>query len=79
MYATGIKLLKLVKTPLNVALRKTDVTNWLFLRVILISKKKKESFSSNFEVNLMLKRLWVKYQGRILRAIVFQNDVKMHS
>ena len=79
MYATGIKLLKLVKTPLNVALRKTDVTNWLFLRVILISKKKKESFSSNFEVNLMFKRLWVKYQGSILRAIVFQNDVKMHS
>ena len=26
---TGIKLLKLVKTPLNVALQKTDITNWL--------------------------------------------------
>ena len=37
----------MVKTSLNVALRKTDVTNWLFLRVILTSKKEKESFSSN--------------------------------
>ena len=53
LYATGIKLLKLVKTPLNVALRKTDVIKWLFLRVILTSKKEKESFSSNSEVNLM--------------------------
>ena len=53
MYETGIKLLKLVKAPLNVAIRKTDVTNWLFLRIILASKKEKESFSSNSEVNLM--------------------------
>ena len=29
MFVTGIKLLKLVKTPLNVALQKTDITNWL--------------------------------------------------
>ena len=55
LYATCIKLLKLVKTPLNVALQKTDVTNWLFLHVILTSKKEKESFSSNSEVNLMSK------------------------
>ena len=27
LYATGIKLLKLVKTPLNDALQKTDITN----------------------------------------------------
>ena len=47
---TSIKLLKLVKTPLNVALRKTDVINWLLLRVILTSKKEKKSFCSNFEV-----------------------------
>ena len=53
LYATGIKFLKLVKTPLNVALRKTDVIKWLFLRVILTSKKEKKSFSSHSEVNLM--------------------------
>ena len=39
MYATAIKLLKLVKIPLNVALQKSDITNWLFLCVILTSKK----------------------------------------
>ena len=55
---TGIKLLKLVKTPLNVALRKTDVNNCLFLHVILTSRKEKESFSSNSEVNLMF-NVWV--------------------
>ena len=53
LYATCIKLLKLVKTPLNVTLRKTDVTNQLLLRVILTSEKGKKSFSSNSEVNLM--------------------------
>ena len=37
-----LRIFKLVKTPLNVALRKTDVTNSLFLRVILTSKKEKE-------------------------------------
>ena len=49
----GIKLLKFVKTPLNVALRKMDVSICLLLHVILTSKKKKESFFSNFKVNLM--------------------------
>ena len=43
----------LVKTPLNVNLRKTDVDNWLLLRVILTSMREKESFSSNFEINIM--------------------------
>ena len=38
---------------LNVALRKTDVINWLLLRVILTSKKEKKSVCSNSEVNLM--------------------------
>ena len=42
LYATGKKM-KLLKTPLNVALQKTDctwydVTNWLLLPVILTSK-----------------------------------------
>ena len=53
LYATGIKLLKLVITSLNVVLRKTKVTKWLLLRVILTSKKEKESFFSSSEVNLM--------------------------
>ena len=44
LYATGIKFLKLVKTPLNVVLQKTDVINWLLLCVILTSKKEKKSF-----------------------------------
>ena len=53
MYAASKELLKLVKTPLNVALRKTDVTNWLLLRVILTSKKEKDLFFSHSEVHLM--------------------------
>ena len=48
-----MKLLKLIKTPLNVSLEKTNVIKWLFLRVILTSEKEKKSFSSNSEVNLM--------------------------
>ena len=31
------KSFKVGKTPLNVALRKTDVTSWLLLHVIIIS------------------------------------------
>ena len=43
-----------MKTPLNVALRKTDVTNWFLLRVTLTYENEKESFFSNSEVNLMI-------------------------
>ena len=57
MYAIGIKLLKLLKTPLNLALRKTDVTNWLLVRVISTSKKETELFISNYEVNLIFECL----------------------
>ena len=46
----GIK--KFGKTLQNIALRKTDVLNWLLLRVVLTSKKEKESFFANSEVNL---------------------------
>ena len=45
------KKTKLVKTPLNVAIQKAGVTNWLLLGVILTSKKKKDSFFSNSECN----------------------------
>ena len=95
---------KLVKIQLNVAIRKTDVTNWLLLNAILTSKKEKQSFFSHSEVNFMFgcsfnsqnclnvndkgtlqkynedisKRPFIKYQGHILRASVFQNDMKMH-
>ena len=95
---------RLVKIQLNVAIRKTDVTNWLLLNAILTSKKEKQSFFSHSEVNFMFgcsfnsqnclnvndkgtlqkynedisKRPFIKYQMHILRASVFQNDMKMH-
>ena len=47
------KTFKLVNIPLNVALRKTNVTDWLLLCVILTSKIEKDSFFANFEINLM--------------------------
>ena len=50
---TGKKLLKLVKTPPNIALRETDATKWLLLRVIVTSMKEKGSFLSDSEANVM--------------------------
>ena len=47
-----MKLSKLVKTPLNVALRKTEVENPL--RLILTSKKERLLFSSKSKVNLKI-------------------------
>ena len=46
-----MKLSKFTKTPLNVALRKTQVENPLFPRVILASKKERLLFCSKLNVN----------------------------
>ena len=46
-----MKLSKFVKTPLNVALQKTEVENPLLPRVILTSKKERLSFCSKSNVN----------------------------
>ena len=46
-----MKLSKFVKTPLNVALRKTEVKNPLLPRVILTSKKERLSFISKSNAN----------------------------
>ena len=42
LYELGIKLPKLVNTPLNVGLRLTDVVNLLFSSTILMSRKDKK-------------------------------------
>ena len=70
LYATGIKFLKFVKTPLNVVLQKTDVINWLLLRVILTSKKEKKSFfqcscNSQYRLNVIDKGTLQKYHQHI--------------
>ena len=41
-------------TPLNVDLWKTDTTNLLSIRLVLISRNAKEIFPSNTDSNLML-------------------------
>ena len=46
-----MKLSKFVKTPLNVALQKTEVGNPSFPRVILTSKKERLLFCSKSNIN----------------------------
>ena len=46
-----MKLSKFVKTPLNVALRKTEMENPLLPRIILTSKKESLLFCSKSNVN----------------------------
>ena len=53
LQASKIKLSYIVKTLLNVALRKMEVTDRLFLRVILTSKNEKLFESSVSKVNFI--------------------------
>ena len=48
-----MKLSKFVKTPLNVALQKTEVENPLLPRVILTSKKERLLLCSKSNVNFI--------------------------
>ena len=52
-----MKLSKLVKTPLNVALQKTDVVKSFVVRVILTSKNEKLSLLSKSKVHFIFLRL----------------------
>ena len=79
MHATSIKLLKLVKPPLNVASRKVNVTNWLFICVILPSKKKKEPFFSNCKVNLMFGCLVLMLLTKCFKSDWQRNSTKISS
>ena len=81
LYATGIKLLKLVKTLLNVASRKADVTNWLLLNVILISKNEKESFFFKFrsKVNVWLFSVHTTYNSQNCLNVIDRSITKISS
>ena len=57
-----IKLSKLLKTPLNVALQHIEVEKLLCSLVILISRNKIALFSSSSKVNLMLECCQVRSQ-----------------
>ena len=71
LYSSGIKLIKLVYTPLNVSFLKTLATNLSFSRNILDSRKKSDPFISVSIENFMFLRFLFIYSRKIVHVLVY--------
>ena len=67
-----------MKTPLNVALQKTEVENLLLPQVILTSRKEKLLFCSKSNLNFIfcIQQVWIQVDN--YEAKVSRNDIGMH-
>ena len=71
LHSNGIKLMKLVYTPLNVSFLKTQVTKLSFSRNIFTSRKESDPFISDSIENFRFLFFYLYIQEKIAHFLVY--------